>query len=183
MLAGLGMLVLMTATLAAGAILLNLEYDIIRLNADVEQLSWVGLTIAVVVLVVSTFVGGFVAGRTARYGGMLIGLGSSLWLTLVLALFTGMTLGLAELADTFNGFDLADRLSRFDSTALRLAAAIAAGGLFVLMLLAGLLGGRLGEPKVDTTTVVDVRDLESESPEAQTEDPVDENQAVDELST
>lgn len=176
MLAGLGMLVLLTAILTAGAILLELEFDLLSTGGDVQELSVIGLIIASVVVLISTFVGGFVAGRAARYGGMRVGLGSTLWLTLVLLIGTGVTLLLAEVSDAFEGFDLADRLSRFDTADLTIAGAIAAGGLFVLALLSGLIGGRLAatekeaETLVETTEPVsDVRGVERETAVIDTE--------------
>lgn len=162
MLAGLGMLVLVSATLAAGAILLALEFDLTRPVDGVREMSLVGVGIAAVVLLVSTLTGGFVAGRTARYGGAAIGLGSSLWLALVLLLFTGLTLLIGTLSATFDGFGLVDRLALVATDNLATAAAITGGGLIILGLLGGLLGGRLGETKEqDSRMIVDIRDIEA----------------------
>lgn len=166
MLAGLGALVLITATLAAGAILLDLRFDLTRADGTVRELSATGLVIAIVVTLLAAFVGGFVAGRTARYGGMAVGAGASLWLTLVLLSFTALTLGIGAVSDRFDGFGLADRLSRFDAPGLQVAGLIAAGGLFLLVVLMGLFGGRVGEDKVETSTrVVDISDLDSDEDE------------------
>lgn len=166
MLAGLGTLVLLTAALGAGATFLNLEFDLISGEADVREMSVLGIVIAALVILAASFVGGFVAGRIARHGGIRTGLGSSLWLALVFAVFTGLTLLLGAVSDTFDGFNLADRLSRFDTSELILAAALTAGGLFVLALLGGLVGGRVGETKErdiqDMQTVIDLREAEAE---------------------
>ena len=170
MLAGLGMLVLVSATLGAGAILLGLQFDLTRIDGGIREMSVVGITVTAVVLLISTFVGGFVAGRTARYGGIRTGLGSSLWLMLVLAVFTGLTIVLGAVSGTFDGFGLADRFARFGTANLRMAAAITGSGLFVLVLLGGLVGGRLGETREeDTRRVVDIRDVEAASEETETE--------------
>lgn len=183
MLAGLGMLVLVFAILGAGAILLNLEFDLVRAEADIQEMSVLGIIIAAVVILASTLVGGFVAGRTARYGGLTTGIGSALWLALVLAIFGGLTLLLGSVSDTFNGFELADRLSRFTTPDLMTAAAITAAGLFLLGLLGGLFGGRLGETRDDEVEeVVDVREVEDDREEAEGKhevEPTPEHQADD----
>lgn len=167
MLAGLGMLVVLTAVLAAGAILLNLEFDFIDTAAEVREISVVGIVIAALVVLVSTFVGGFTAGRAARYGGIRLGLGSSLWLLIVFLLFAGLTLLLGVISDTFGGFDLADRLSLLDRPDLVVAATITAVGLIVLALLGGLVGGRVGETKDqdlrDMEAVIDLRPIEKDA--------------------
>lgn len=171
MLAGLGMLVLISALLTAGAILLNLEFDIVAANGDLQQLSVIALSVAALVILASTVVGGFVAGRTARHGGAGVGIGASLWLTVVLAGFAGLIIWLGDISNTFDGFDLADRLSGINTADLTTAAAITGGGLFVLALLGGLLGGRFGqtEGRAATETVVDLREMDDTS-EAEVED-------------
>lgn len=171
MLAGLGMLVLLSALLGAGAILLDLEYGLISTNGDLQELSVIGLTITALVILAATLVGGYVAGRIARYGGMVVGLASTLWLTLVFAIFAGLALWIAAVSERFDGFDLAGEISAFATAELTTAAAIAGGGLFVLALLGGLLGGRFGqtEQKHETETVVDLRDVD-ESAETERED-------------
>jgi hypothetical protein len=162
MLAGLGMLVLMSATLAAGGILLDLEFDLVATDGNLQELSAIAVSIAAVVLLASTLIGGFVAGRTARYGGMVVGLGASLWLTLVLAVFAGLTLWVGDVSNTFDGFNLADRLSGINAADLTMVAALTGAGLFLLAVLGGVLGGRFGhtEGRPPAETVVDLRDVE-----------------------
>lgn len=159
MLAGLGMLVFVSALLAAGAILMSLEFDLIRTATDVREMSIVGVVIAALVVLVSALVGGVVAGRVARWGGIVVGLMASLWLMIVLVMFAGLTLAVGAVSATFDGFGLADRLGMLDTTNLRTAAALTLAGLSAVALLGGLLGGRLGETgDGEIRTVVDVRD-------------------------
>jgi hypothetical protein len=162
MLAALGMLILMSAILTAGGVLLDLEFDLVATNGDLQELSAIALAITAVVILASTLVGGFVAGRMARYGGIGVGLGAALWLTLVLGIFAGLTLWVGEVSNTFDGFNFADRLSGINTADLTMVAALAGGGLFLLAILGGLLGGRFGqtEGRAPTETVVDLRDVE-----------------------
>ncbi|HZD21969.1 MAG TPA: YrzE family protein [Acidimicrobiia bacterium] len=164
MLAGLGMFVLLAAIVATGTILLDLEFDLVGGDVTVRELSVAGLSIAIVVLAVSAFVGGFVAGRIARHGGMLVGIGSGLWLSAVLVLLSGATFGLGAVSDRFEGFDFSG-LSQFDTSDLTFMAAIVAGSLFAIVLLVGLTGGRLGQEKA-TTPPMDVDSEDKPEPSA-----------------
>lgn len=162
MLAGLGMLVLLSTLLTAGAMLLDLEFDLLSTNGNLQQLSMIAFTITAIILAASTLAGGYVAGRIARYDGTLVGLSVGLWLTLVFALFAGLALWVGSVSDALGGFDLADRLSAIDIADITVPAATALGGLFVVTLLGGLLGGRFGqtEEKPAAETVVDLREVE-----------------------
>jgi hypothetical protein len=162
MLAGLGMMVLMSAVLTAGGILLDLQFDLVATDGNLQEISAIAVAITAVIVLASTLMGGFVAGRTARYGGLVVGLGASLWLTLVLGIFAGLTLWVGDASNAFEGFDLADRLSGINAADLTMVAALTGAGLFLLALLGGLLGGRFGqtEGRAPAETVVDLRDEE-----------------------
>lgn len=171
MLAGLGMLFLISAVLTAAGILLELEFDLVASDVNLQVLSAIGVSIAAVVILASTLIGGFVAGRMARYGGMGVGLGASLWLTLVLGIVAGLTLWVGDASDIFDDFNLADRLSGINVADLTMVAALAGGGLFLLALLGGLLGGRFGqtETRAPADEVLDLRDMD-ETKESVVED-------------
>lgn len=170
MLAGLGMLVLTTAALTAGGLILNLELGLV-ITGDVQVGSIIGLAIAAIVIVASTLIGGFVAGRMARDRGFAAGIGSSICLTLVLAVFAALALWVAAASNALDGLDLADRLSDVTTTDLATAAGITGGGLFIIALLGGSLGGRLGETerKRPAEKIVDIQEMESEPGQGQAE--------------
>lgn len=165
MLAGLGMIVLIGAGLTAGALLLNVGFDLVIVDAGVQELSFIGVGIAAVVILASTLIGGFVAGRLARYGGLGVGIGSSLWLTLALALLTGLGMWAATVTDVLDGVDVGIDFSRITTSDLTTGAAIAAGGLFVVALLGGLLGGRFGQTERSrpAPAIVDLREMDETS--------------------
>lgn len=170
MLAGLGMLVLMTAALTAGGLIFNLELGLV-ITGDVRVGSIIGLAIAAIVIIASTLIGGFAAGRMARNRGFSAGIGSSLWLMLVLVVFAAFALWVASASNALDGFDLADSVSSVTTTDLATTAGIAGGGLFIIALLGGSLGGRLGETerKRSAERIVDIQDIESEPGDAQAE--------------
>jgi hypothetical protein len=163
MLAGLGMLTLVSVLWAGSAILLGFEFDLVTAEGNLPLLSVIALSIEAILLLASAIVGGFVAGRLARYNGMLVGLGSSAWLTAVLAIGAGLALGVAAVTDVVDQLDLPARLSNIDTPGVATAAAITGGGLLVLTLLSGLFGGRLGqtETKPAGDTVVDLSDVDA----------------------
>lgn len=167
MLAGLGMLVLMTAALTAGGLIFNLELGLV-ITGDVRVGSIMGLAIAAIVIIASTLIGGFAAGRMARNRGFAAGIGSSLWLMLVLAVFAAFASWVASASNALDGFDLADRVSSVTTTDLATTAGIAGGGLFIIALLGGSLGGRLGETerKRAAERTVDIQEIESETSDA-----------------
>jgi hypothetical protein len=167
MLAALGMLTFLSVVVSAGAVLLDIEFGLVSAQANLQELSAIGLSITALVVLASVLIGGLVAGRLARYGGMLMGLFTSLWLTLVLAVFAGLALWVGTVSEALDGFDPTGGISDIATAELTTAAAIAGGGLFVLALLGGMLGGRMGQTEENpaTATVVDIRDAEEREPE------------------
>lgn len=166
MLAGLGMLTLISATLAATLALLSLQFELEATDAELRGLVTIAVAIIAVVVLASTVVGGFVAGRFARYGGIKVGVGASLWLMLVLGIFIGLGVGLGEASGTFDRVEAADRLTSAGPVDLIVGAAVAGGVLVVLALLGGLMGGRFGQTAEPgkTEAVVDLRESDNEEP-------------------
>lgn len=69
MLAGFGTLVFLGALIAAGAGGIDYQLNLINDQGDLDEASIVGLIVAATVVFVSFIVGGFAAGRMARYRG------------------------------------------------------------------------------------------------------------------
>lgn len=152
MLAALGMFTILGAVTASVAQISGVALDLD--GGGTQEDIVVALASTAVMVLISTFVGGFVAGRVARYRGMTAGLGSSLWLIVVLAALVGLALLANEFSPFVDGFDLTASLATLDGADIEPAVAIAGGGLLLLGLGMGLLGGRLGE----TEHVESVRD-------------------------
>ena len=126
-LAGLGTAALLGALASA----VGLETG----QADAEALALAGLATALVVVALSAFLGGWVAGRAARFDGARNGLLAGLLLSLLLALMGAA--GAYSAAE--NGLPVS-----LDSDRLTTAALVAAGLGLLVSALTGLLGGRLG---------------------------------------
>lgn len=145
MLAGLGTLVFLTALIAAGAGGIDYQLNIINDQGSLDEASVIGLAVAALVVFASLLVGGFAAGRMARYNGGMNGLGAGLWLILLVAVFAALGAWVGAEYNAFNRVDLPNWFSQIDVDDLTAMAAVASAVLVVVSLLGGYIGGRLGE--------------------------------------
>lgn len=145
MLAGLGTLVLLSALIAAGANTFDYQLNVIDLEGRLGEASIVGSIVAAVVVFVSFLVGGFAAGRIARYDGGMNGLGAGLWLILLVAIFGALGAWVGPEFNAFNREGLPNWVAQLDVDELTTEAIIASVVLIVMTLLGGYLGGRMGE--------------------------------------
>lgn len=128
-LAGLG-----TAALLGG-IASAIGFSAVTADPDAETLAVGGLITALVLLALSALVGGWVAGRAARFDGARNGLLAGLLMALLLALMGA--------AGAYSAADGGLPVS-LDGDTLTVAAIIAAVVGLIVSAVAGLLGGRLG---------------------------------------
>lgn len=145
MFAGLGFLVFLSALLAAGAAGITYQLNLINEEGTLDELSAIGLTVAALVVFASFIVGGFAAGRMARYKGGLNGVGAGLWLILLVAVFAAAGAWAGVEYNAFNRIDLPNWFAQLDVDDLTAAAIVASAVLVVATLLGGYIGGRLGE--------------------------------------
>lgn len=145
MFAGLGTLVFLGALMAAGAGGIDYQLNILNEDGSLDEASVVGLIVAAVVVFVSFLVGGFAAGRMARYKGGLNGLGAGLWMILLVAIFAGLGAWVGAEYNAFNRVDLPNWFAQVDVDDLTAMAAVASAVLVVATLVGGYVGGRLGE--------------------------------------
>lgn len=141
-LVGLLVAISLELMLAAGiAAIVGTNFDLANISEDVA----VGtLVAAVAVMFVAYFVGGWAAGRVARYDGVLNGAMVALFGILLAALFAGLGAWAGDEYDLFAQvgapswvFDALDGLGT--------EALIAGGAALAAMLIGGTLGGKLGE--------------------------------------
>jgi len=138
-----GMLAALGATVLLGGLLTgagSVGYQA-GLRGDSDDLSVGGLLAGFVILLVAFLIGGWVAGRIARYDGARNGLMTAVWFLLLVA---GVTALGAWLGDRYDF--LADvHLPQWFSGSARTAAAIGTGLLAVaITLVAATFGGKLG---------------------------------------
>jgi hypothetical protein len=145
MFAGLGVLVFLGALMAAGANSIDFQLNMINAEGALDEASVLGLVVAAVVVFVSFLVGGFAAGRMARYSGGLNGLGAGLWLILLVAVFAALGAWVGTEYNAFNQLELPNWFSQIDVDELTAMAVVAAAVMVAATLAGGYLGGRIGE--------------------------------------
>ncbi|MBD0330142.1 MAG: hypothetical protein ICV64_08575 [Thermoleophilia bacterium] len=107
-----------------------------------QEISLAGLAGGLVVLFLAYFVGGWAAGRIARYDGVRNGLMTGVWTLLLGALFAGLGAWAGAEYDVFRSVELPQWLSR---DALTVAGIVTAALAILAMLGGGALGGSRGE--------------------------------------
>lgn len=160
MFAGLGTLVFLGALIAAGAG--GIEYQLNMLNdqGTLDEASVIGLVVAALVVFASFVVGGFAAGRMARYQGGMNGFGAGLWMILLVAIFAALGAWVGTEYNAFNQLDLPNWFAQVDVDDLTTMAIVASLVLVAATLAGGYIGGRLGETyhtKVDAALIAAAR--------------------------
>jgi hypothetical protein len=160
MFTGLGVLVFLSALIAAGAGGIDFQLNVINAEGTLDESSLVGLVVAAVVVFASFMAGGFAAGRMARYNGGLNGLGAGLWMILLVAVFAALGAWIGAEYNAFAGADLPNWFAQLDVDELTAMAIVASAILVVSTLAGGYLGGRIGEmyhTRVDAALVAATR--------------------------
>ncbi len=107
-----------------------------------QELSIGGMAAGVVVLFLAFLVGGWTAGRMARFDGGRNGLMTAVWVLILAAILGGLGAWLGSEYDVFAEVDLPQWFSGDAVTGAAIASGVASA---IAMLLGGFLGGRLGE--------------------------------------
>jgi hypothetical protein len=145
MFAGLGVLVFLGALLAAGADSIDFQLNLINEEGGLDEASILGLVVAAVVVFISFLVGGYAAGRMARYSGGLNGLGAGLWLILLVAVFAALGAWVGAEYNAFSQLGLPNWFSQIDTDELTTMAVVATVVMVAATLAGGYIGGRIGE--------------------------------------
>jgi len=145
LLATIGALVFVTALLAAGAGALAYELNAIDPDGSVREMEVAGIVTAAVVVFISALLGGWVAGRMARFDGVMNGVGVALWMLLLVAVFAALGIFVGEEYNAFQRAGLPNWFAQLDVDELT-SGIIVASIVGIASLFAGaLLGGALGE--------------------------------------
>lgn len=145
MFAALGTLVFLGALLAAGAGEIPYQLNQVDIDGNLQEVEVVGAIVAIAVVFVSFFVGGWAAGRMARYDGGINGVGVALWFILLVAVFGLLGAWFGSEFNAFASAGLPDWFAQFgaDEVTLKSVAGALAG--IVAALLGGGIGGLFGE--------------------------------------
>ncbi|HEY5891244.1 MAG TPA: hypothetical protein VIW94_11185 [Acidimicrobiia bacterium] len=160
MFAGLGTLVFLSSLLAAGAASIDYQLNLLNVEGGLDEASLVGILVAAAVVFVSFLVGGFAAGRMARFSGGMNGLGAGLWFLLLVAVFAALGAFVDAKYNAFTNANLPNWVAQLDVEDLTTAALLASVSMIAVTLAGGYVGGRLGElyhHKVDASIADAIR--------------------------
>jgi hypothetical protein len=139
MLTALAVLVLLGGLIGAAIGLIGYQTG---LEDSADDLSVAGLIGGLVTLFIAFLIGGWAAGRMARYDGARNGLMTAVWAVVLAAILSTLGAILGDEYDIFRNVDLPQFFSR---AALTIGAIVSALVAIAVMLIAGLLGGKWGE--------------------------------------
>jgi hypothetical protein len=145
MFTAMGVFLFLAGLGAAGAGGLIFQVDTVDVEGAVEEISLVGGILALVGLFVAFLVGGWAAGRMARYDGGLNGAMTAFWMVLLIVIFAALGAWIGEEYNVFAQMNLPDWVAVWSSDEATAAAVI--GGVLgiVVMFLGGYVGGKWGE--------------------------------------
>ncbi|MDP8957928.1 MAG: TIGR04086 family membrane protein [Actinomycetota bacterium] len=144
----LGMLVAVAMTILLGGLLAAVLGTIafqIGIEATQEEITIGGLVAGLVTLFIAFVVGGYAAGRMARYNGALNGVMTAVWMLLLMAIFAVLGFWIGSQYNVFLAVNLPTWLTTSTVETDNTQAALSGVGAILLTLLGGLVGGILGE--------------------------------------
>ena len=145
MFAALGALVFLGSLLAAGNAGIEYQLNQIDIDGNLQEVEVIGAIVAILVVLVSFFVGGWAAGRMARYDGGINGAGVALWFILLVAIFGALGVWFGQEYNAFATLDLPNWFGQMGADDVTLKAIAGAFAGIVAALLGGFIGGLLGE--------------------------------------
>jgi hypothetical protein len=145
MFAALGVLVFLGSLLLAGNAGIGYQLNQIDFDGNLQEVEVVGSIVAIIVVLASFFVGGWAAGRIARYDGGINGIGAALWFVLLVAIFGALGLWFGQEYNAFAGVDLPNWFGQIGADDVTLKAIAGALAGIVAALLGGYVGGLVGE--------------------------------------
>lgn len=145
MFAAFGVLVFLSALIAAGAGNIDYQLNAIDPDGNLQEVELVGSVVALLVVLAAFLVGGWVAARMARFDGVFNGLGVALWAILLVVVFAALGAFVGAEYNSFQQAGLPDWFSQFRGDDVTTAAVIAGVAGLVAVFLGSVLGGALGE--------------------------------------
>ena len=145
MFTAMGVFLFLAGLGAAGAGGLAFQVDLSDAEGAVEEVSLIGGILALVGLFVAFLIGGWAAGRMARYDGGLNGAMTAFWMLLLIVVFAALGTWAGQEYNAFAQMNLPDWVSGVSGDEVTAAAVI--GGVLglVVMFLGGFIGGKWGE--------------------------------------
>lgn len=144
MFAALGVLVFLGALIAAGAGGIDYQLNAIDVDGNLQEVEVLGAAMAFVIVLISFLLGGWAAGRMARYDGLMNGIGVALWTILVVAIFAALGAFLGAEYNALQQAGLPDWFSQLSGDDVTAGAILAAVLMTVAVFAGAMVGGHLG---------------------------------------
>lgn len=167
MFTALGVLVFLGSLIMAGNAGLDYQLNQVDLDGNLQEVEVVGAIVGILVVLAAFFVGGWAAGRMARYDGAINGMGTALWFLLVVAVFGALGIWLGQEYNAFAALDLPNWFGQIGTDDVTLKAIAGALAGMVAALLGGYMGGMFGErfhQRADAALVAETRHTETTTP-------------------
>ncbi|HVR32961.1 MAG TPA: hypothetical protein VMS74_09690 [Acidimicrobiia bacterium] len=145
LLAIIGVLALISSLVAAGAGALTYQVNAIDLDGNLQEMEMVGVLLATLVVFVAGLVGGWVAGRMARFDGVMNGIAAAIWLLLLVAVFAALGAWVGEEYNAFRRAGLPDWLGQLRADDLTFEVIVASAVGIAALFTGALVGGGLGD--------------------------------------
>ncbi len=145
MFTALGTLVFLGALILAGQAGIGYQLNVIDFDGNLQEIEVVGSLVAIAVIFTSFVVGGWAAGRMARYNGAMNGVAAALLFILLVATFAVLGQWLGAEYNAFANAGLPDWFAQLDAADIDVKVAAAALAAMVASMLGGYVGGEIGE--------------------------------------
>lgn len=145
MFAMIGTLVFLGALIAAGAGGLRYQLNAMDIEGNLQEIEIIGIVFASVVVLVASFIGGWVAARIARFDGVANGLGMAIWLLALVAVFAALGAFVGQQYNAFQRVGLPDWFTQVSTEEVTVNAIIGAIVGVVTLFLGAVLGGVVGD--------------------------------------
>ena len=145
MLTAIGVLILIGAVAVAAGTAFDYQLNLVDSRGVFDETSSAGVLMGLIAVFVSFLIGGLAAGRMARYDGGLNGIGTALWMLLLLTVFAFLGAFMEEQFNILTNADLPNWIAQIQNENATLTAVVVGIASIALMFVAGYVGGRLGE--------------------------------------
>lgn len=145
MMTAIGVLTLIGAFAVAASTTFDYQLNLVDSQGVLEEISSVGVLVGLIAVFISFLIGGLAAGRMARYDGGLNGIGTALWMLLLITVFASLGALMTEELNILTNAGLPNWIAQIQSENATLAAVVVGIASIALMFVGGYVGGRLGE--------------------------------------
>lgn len=144
MFAAFGVLAFLGALIAAGAGEIDYQLNAIDVDGNLQEVEVIGVGMALLTVAIAFLLGGWAAGRMARYDGAMNGAGVALWTILLVAVFAVLGALVGPEYNAFQRAGMPDWFSQIRGDDVTIAAIVAAVVAMIVVTVSAMVGGHFG---------------------------------------